>query len=145
MTYKMLITLALVLAAAALVGGGCAGDDDGDRQLAQSSPKMHERPDTGPAERSDQVKPKRAEGKSAPSAKSTPERLSRKQQRESLSANEKLTKKLGVEPEPPPAQRCTHIQGNPRLTRLFKADGVCNQPPAPEPNQALPSWVSGRR
>jgi hypothetical protein len=139
MTHKTFFTLALLLTTVGLVAGGCAGKDDDKQELAQSSPRTTHPTESPPAESPDQAEPSRTEPKPEPNADSAPKRIGRDQQRELLSASEKLQKKLGVALKPPSAERCMHIQGDPRLTRLIEGNGVCNRPSAPEPDAAPPT------
>jgi hypothetical protein len=139
MTSKTFFTLALVLLAVGLAAGGCAGDDDGEGQLARSSPRETPRTESARAEASDRAEPRRSAPRPEPNADSAPERIGLKQQRELLSAAEKLQKKLGVALEPPQAERCASIHGDPRLTRLIEANGDCDRPRAPEADSNPPS------
>lgn len=139
MTHKTFFTLALVVLALGLAAGGCAGDDDGKGQLAQSSPRETPRTKSAPAESSDRAEPRRSELKPEPNADRPSERIGREQRRELLSAREKLQKKLGVALKPPQAERCATIHGDPRLKRLIETNGGCTRPRAPEADFAPPS------
>jgi hypothetical protein len=139
MTHKTFFTLALVVLAVGLAAGGCAGGDDGEGQLAQSSPRETPRTESAPAESSARAEPGRSEPKPEPKADSAPARIGREQQRELLSAGEKLEKKLGVALDSPQAERCASIHGDPRLTRLIEANRDCNRPRVPEADSAPPS------
>jgi hypothetical protein len=139
MTYKTFFTLALVSISAGLVVAGCAGNDGGERQLAQGSHTTTQQTSPAPGESPDRRESRRSEPKPGSTAKSSPERITREQQRDLRSASEKLRKKLGVARGPKAAESCVNLQGNPRLTRLIEANGRCKWQDAPGQDAAPPS------
>jgi hypothetical protein len=138
MTRTTFFTLAAVLLPAGLLAGGCAGDD-GEGQLAQSSPRATPHTEPAPAESSNEARSRQSEPTRRSRANSSPGRIGRQQARELRFANEKLRKRLGVPRGPKAAEGCVNIQGDPGLTRLIEANGRCKRQDAPGPDAAPPS------